>query len=116
MVPQRNFVLVVQPGLVVVPPARVANPLSEALAHSREIAGHWLSVRSGKVREKMRICPDESVPQIQDVIDLIVQDFASLTQSLVVLIGKQHRLLQQVEVPRERVASELGRLTRRCIR
>ncbi len=74
MVAKCNFVLVVQPRLVVVPLAGVANPLPEPLANPFQIASDRLSVGTGEVCQQVRVRSDEAVPEVEDVLDLVAED------------------------------------------
>src|SRR3712207_1518912 len=73
-VAQGNLLLVVEPLLVVGAPAGVQDPLLEALAYPFEVPGVRFSTRAGEVADQVRVRPDEAIPEVQDLVDLILQD------------------------------------------
>lgn len=109
MVSKRHFVLVIQPRLIVLPLASVANPLPEALANPLQVAADRLPVRAGEVRQKVVVRADKAVPEVKDVLNLVAEDRSGLAQGFAVVVGEQQRLLEQAKVlDRERRTREIG--------
>jgi len=68
-----NLELVVEPALVVFGSGRLENPLPETLAHLGKIPLKGLSVRAVReIVQQVRISTDEAVPDIQDLVSVVL--------------------------------------------
>src|SRR5438105_2541644 len=96
---QPDLVLVIEPGLVVVGPGRVENPLPKAFAHSRQVISIWLAGRLvAEKSDQERMRGDEAIPDIEDILHLVFQNIVRLAQGLAIFVAEQDRLLEQFEV------------------
>ncbi len=96
---QPDLVLVIEPGLVVVGPSCIENPLSKTFADGRQVVSIRLASRL--VAEKIdqeRMRGDEAIPDIEDGLHLVLQDIVGQTQGLAIFVAEQDRLLEPFEV------------------
>src|SRR6266700_6043536 len=94
-----NLVLVIEPGLVVVGPSRIENPLSKAFANGSKVVSIRLASRLvAESIDKERMRGDEAIPDIEDILNLILQDIVGHTQVLAIFVAEQNRLLELFEV------------------
>src|SRR5919112_1641155 len=88
----------VSSALVVWSPAGVQDPPLEALAHPFEVLCVGISARAGEVADQVRVRPDEAIPEIQDVVDLIFQDVTRQAQIFLVFLSEENRLFEEIQV------------------
>jgi len=75
-VEQGDLLLVVEPLLVVGSPAGIQDPPLEAFAYPLEVARVRFYATVGEVADQARVRPDEAIPEVQDLVELILQDVA----------------------------------------
>src|SRR5215212_8667282 len=97
-VAQRYLMLVVEPLLVVRAPASVEDPLSEPPPHAPEILRIRLRFGVREVLQEVRMICDETVPYVEDVLDLVLEHIPRHPQVLLVLLAKENRLLQEIQL------------------
>ena len=54
--------------------------------------------RIAEVIDQMEVGPDEAIPHVQHVLDLVLQDIPRHAQNTLVLLTEENRLLQQIQV------------------
>ena len=75
---KRNFLLVIEPGLVIGPTTSVQNPLLEALIAPRQIFRERITFRISCVPSQVGNASDDTAaPVLDDVFYLSTQNFAS---------------------------------------
>ena len=75
--------LVVEPPLVVLGARGVEDPLAEALAHAAEVVAERLAIAlAGERRQQMRLPADEAVPDVEDLLDLVLHHLVRQAQVL----------------------------------
>src|SRR5687767_4903721 len=85
---QRYLMLVVEPLLVVRAPTRVEYPLPEPQPHPAEILRIRLPFSIREVMDEVRMIPDETVPHVEHVLDLVLEHIPRHPQILLVLLTK----------------------------
>jgi len=112
--PQSNFLLVVDPVLIVGPEAGVQNPLLKTQVACRQVFGKrvalWRSGMSGEVRNAG---DDTAAPVIDYLLGLVCEHLAREPQVVLVLLGKSGADFQFIQIPhRDRRRRHFGRPVR----
>src|SRR5215210_5283248 len=97
-VPKRYLLLVVEPLLVVRAPASIKYPLPEPPPHPPEILRIGLPFGVREVANEMRMVRDEPVPHVENILDLVLEHIPRHPQILLVLLAKEYRLLQEIQL------------------
>lgn len=97
VVAQGDFVLVIEPVLVVGATAEVENPLTETLAYRTEVIHVGLPV-VGKVMHQMGVPAHIAVPEVEDFVGLVSQNLPSEAEALNVFVSEKYGFFQKVEV------------------
>lgn len=98
VVTQGDFMLIVQPILIIGFVAEIQYPLAESLPHRTEVTGVRFSV-FGEVVEQVVMAADETVPEIEYIIDLVSQNLSGQLEVLFILICKKDRFFSAAPVP-----------------
>ena len=69
---QGNFLLIIEPDLIIRPQTRVQNPLLESLVAGRQIVWEWISLGRSGVTGQMRNARDNSTaPALDNLLRLV---------------------------------------------
>src|SRR5436190_17545195 len=95
MVAQADFVLIVEPGLIVFRARGVDHPLPEALCHGLGIVAiDFMGFRILIIGAQMRMIEDDPAPRLEQVVDLIAQHLFREAEIEHVLFRKERRFLE----------------------
>ncbi len=95
MVALADFVLISEPGRIVLRAGGIENPLAEALAHRLEIGADRLPRGGvGEVAQEVRIAAHETVPDVENRIDLRGKNGMSAFEGRDIVRAEQKRGLQ----------------------
>src|SRR5919197_2065306 len=89
--------LVVKPRAIIFCGAGIADPLTEPFSHGGEVVRIGSPVCTAEIVDEMRVRADEAVPDIQYLLDLILEHLTGHPKISEVIIGEEDGLLEQVK-------------------
>jgi hypothetical protein len=95
---QGNFLLIIEPGLIIRPQTRIQNPLLESLVAGRQIVWEWISLGGSGVTGQMRNASDNSTASVLDnLFRLVTKHLARQPQITFVFGGEAGADFQQLQ-------------------
>ena len=86
---QGNFLLIIEPGLIIRPQTGIQNPLLESLVAGRQIVGEWISLRGLGVTGQMGNARDNSTaPVLDNLFRLVAEHLTRQPQTTFVFGGE----------------------------